>query len=227
MRFGLDFLLHLGFRTDKHIRGPLLEWVNIFGALFGQYEIARTIFRERLEAQPSVFAQLLLECTNAEIRTCFASILREYFFHAFARETPDAAQAIVGHIFADRLLPLLEKVTFMLYLTSIRVVILAQEVGANWKRFGQYFKVLADYADLGLFQRQQLLALGVLQNSVQFILKQNFTSKFHRPDLRFALEFNVDTTAYHSSSPVQPFRSAGWRTRAVHGSDGVPGRLNH
>ena len=200
LKFALDFLLSVGLRTDKHIRGSVADWPAIFNGLFICNDAARKQFRERITAHPEIVSQLLLECSSSEVRNCFADVCREHFHSTFVRETPADALNICKIVLADLFFPLIEKVFTVfimimkndtneaandLCIVSSSLKSPDQEVGDHWKHFGQYFKVFAEYAEFGLAQRQQLISMGVLTDFSQFLLKKNFTSKYHRPDLTF------------------------------------------
>ena len=217
-RFGLDFLLHFGLRTDKHIRGPMAEWAGVLASQMRHSAAARALVLQRLLA-PDVLRGLLLECPAVDLRMLVADIIRELLTSAFARDSPDAAQNCAETLLVDQLVPMLDKVAKLYFLHKFHAV---QDVAANWKRFGQYFKVFADYADLGLVQRQQLLTAGVLPNMAQLVLQQSFSSKFHRPD------FSCVWHAWKSSfdPALQPFCAARRFAGALDGCGRVPRRVH-
>ncbi len=62
-----------------------------------------------------------------------------------------------------------------------------QDVVDKWKHFGQFFKLMADYAEFGQYQRMQLLRLDVLPLLLSFLMSNTFASKYHKPDYTYAV----------------------------------------
>ena len=108
--FGLDFLCDIAFRTNKHVRGSLAEWPAVFGNMFSLIPETRAVFIERLNTRPELVSQLLLECSSAEVRSCFADICRELFLHVYRHETPQQAKSLAAQLLVDRFIPLIGKV---------------------------------------------------------------------------------------------------------------------
>jgi hypothetical protein len=108
--FGLDFLCDIAFRTNKHIRGSLAEWPTVFGNLFAHIPEARVLFVSRLNTRPELVSQLLLECSNSEVRHCFAEICREFFLNLYRFEAAEQAKATSHQLLSERFVPLIAKV---------------------------------------------------------------------------------------------------------------------
>eukprot|EP00042_Codosiga_hollandica_P058700 m.888901 g.888901 ORF g.888901 m.888901 type:complete len:2301 (-) comp59937_c0_seq1:245-7147(-) len=185
--FSSQFLLGIGLRTDKSLRGYVHEWPKVISTLINANATSWRVFVGSFVTDAVVMKTFLLECNNLEVRQCFADTVREILTHAYIHEAFPAAEQFANDLFVQILIPMLQK-----------------DVVDNWKHFGQYFKIFADYADLGVFHRDHLIRLGVLELFVTFVFTHNFQSKYTRPDYSTlahtvcALIRSMDITAHET-----------------------------
>lgn len=160
-KFYFSFVL----RTVKDIRGSMLKWNDLFGALLRHVPGAGTLILQHLSETPPMIQEVLLVANNRQCRHSFQKLLIAVAADAAMRKVP-------GSPF-DELLPME---------TILIPMLESGEVGKHSRFFEQYFTLLSEYCALGPDYRAHLLSLDVVQKIYNMLFTNPQWAPQYAPD---------------------------------------------
>ncbi|KAK6195512.1 hypothetical protein SNE40_000926 [Patella caerulea] len=153
------FVFNVGFHTKKTIRGPASDWYDALHMHIRCSKSVRNWFAHNiLFAQPSRFAEYLLECPSSEVRSAFAKII-VILAHFSLQDGPCPPPLVQGlYVQGQAADP---NATLSDHLLMAVLSLLRKEVSEHGRHLQQYFHLFLMYLNLGVAEKQQLIKLTV------------------------------------------------------------------
>ncbi|KAL4220567.1 putative ubiquitin carboxyl-terminal hydrolase FAF-X [Mactra antiquata] len=152
------FLFTVGFHTKKSLRGSATEWYEALTCNLRSSDIVRRWFAQNvMYAQPTRFAEYLLECPSSEVRNAFCKVVvcLAHFSLNDGPCPPPLVQGLYAGHSAD------PNDTLSDHLLTSVLNLLKKEVSEHGRHLQQYFHLFLMYSNLGVAEKMHLLKLNV------------------------------------------------------------------